>query len=143
MLVPKKNRVAIYSFILSSGVIVVKKDTHAKKHLQLDVPNLEVMKMCQSLTSRGYLKEQFSWGYYYYTLTDNGIDYLRRYLNLPVEIVPETLKKPTRPPGVRPSFAQEGAEKQMPPGRGGFRPEFRGGFGRGRGDYRSVGDSNL
>jgi len=105
---------------------VVKKDTHAKKHLQLDVPNLEVMKICQSLTSRGYLKEQFSWGYFYYTLTDNGIDYLRRYLNLPVEIVPETLKKPTRPPGVRPSsFPSEGQEKRVAPGRGDFRPEFR------------------
>ncbi|EME27002.1 40S ribosomal protein S10-B [Galdieria sulphuraria] len=141
MLIPKKNRNAVYSFILSSGVIVVKKDTHAKKHLQLDVPNLEVMKICQSLTSRGYLKEQFSWGYFYYILTDNGIDYLRRYLNLPVEIVPETLKKPTRPPGVRPSsFPQEGQEKRLAPGRGDFRPEFRGGFGRGKGEYR-IGES--
>ena len=30
-------------------------------------------------------------------LTDEGIEYLREYLNLPSEIVPATLKKSTRP----------------------------------------------
>jgi predicted transcriptional regulator len=31
----------------------------------------------QSLTSKGLVKTQFSWQWYYYTLTDEGIDYLR------------------------------------------------------------------
>lgn len=30
-------------------------------------------------------------------LSDEGIEYLREYLNLPSEIVPATLKKSTRP----------------------------------------------
>src|ERR1700761_1726883 len=31
----------------------------------------------QSLTSKGYVKTRFSWQYYYYNLTDEGLDYLR------------------------------------------------------------------
>ena len=42
----------------------------------------------QSLTSKGFVKTQFSWQYYYYTLTNEGLDYLREwyvieYVNLP------------------------------------------------------------
>ena len=33
----------------------------------------------------------------YRFLTDEGIEFLRTYLNLPAEIVPATLKKSTRP----------------------------------------------
>ena len=33
----------------------------------------------------------------YRFLTDEGIEYLREYLNLPSDIVPATLKKSTRP----------------------------------------------
>lgn len=29
----------------------------------------QVIKACQSLNSRGYVKTRFSWQYYYYTLT--------------------------------------------------------------------------
>lgn len=45
----------------------------------------------QSLTSRGFVKTQFSWQYYYYTLTDEGLDYLRQWLNVPEGIVPKTM----------------------------------------------------
>ena len=69
-------------------------------------------------------------------LKDEGIEYLREYLNLPEEIVPATLKKSTRPVERRP----EGPGGRGPPGgrgggfgrdsyRGGGPP--RGGFGRG------------
>ncbi|OBZ66223.1 40S ribosomal protein S10-A [Grifola frondosa] len=51
------------------------------------------------------VKTQFSWQWYYYVLTPEGVDYLREWLNLPNEIVPATHKKAVRPPrpaGVRP-----------------------------------------
>ncbi|KAK1864699.1 hypothetical protein I4F81_007243 [Pyropia yezoensis] len=97
MLVPKKDRLAVYSQLFKDGVMVAKEDLGAKKHIDLkDVPNLHVVKLMQSLMSRGYVKKQFSWCYYYYFLTDEGIEYLRGYLNLPSEIIPATLKKPTR-----------------------------------------------
>lgn len=118
-----------------------------------------VVKALQSLTSRGYVKTQFSWQYYYYTLTPAGLDYLREWLHLPAEIVPQTHIKQQRshapPPGMlggdrerrgggrggprgergergdyRRRDAGEGKEGAAP---GEFNPNFRGGFGRGRG----------
>ena len=93
MIIPKENRKIIYenlfkgksqvpahTFILMGcleGVLVAKKDYNAPKHEELDVPNLHVIKAMQSLTSKGYVKTQFSWQYYYYTLTDEGIQAIR------------------------------------------------------------------
>ena len=39
------------------------------------------------------MKEQFAWRHYYWSLTNEGIQYLRDYLHLPPEIVPATLKR--------------------------------------------------
>lgn len=69
---------AQYELILE-GVLVAKKDYNAPKHEELDVPNLQVIKAMQSLTSRGLVKTQFSWQWYYYTLTAEGVDYLREW----------------------------------------------------------------
>ncbi len=104
MLVPKKNRLATYSYLFKGtlfampcnslfafllacarffflvpalqlyvspeGVLVCKKDTVMPKHPQIEVPNLQVMKMMLSLKSREYVKEVFSWQHYFYSLTD-------------------------------------------------------------------------
>jgi hypothetical protein len=60
------------------GVMVAEKDFNAPSHPDLpQVRNLEVIKAMQSLTSKGYVKTQFSWQWYYYTLTPEGLDYLR------------------------------------------------------------------
>ena len=61
------------------GVLVAKKDFNAPKHEELDVPNLQVIKALQSLTSSGYVKTQFSWQWYYYVLTPEGVEYLREW----------------------------------------------------------------
>lgn len=61
------------------GVLVARKDYNAPKHEELDVPNLEVIKAMQSLTSKGLVKTQFSWQWYYYVLTTEGVDYLREW----------------------------------------------------------------
>ncbi|KAJ8928800.1 hypothetical protein NQ314_018583 [Rhamnusium bicolor] len=92
MLMPKKNRVAIYEYLFKEGVMVAKKDYHAPKHPELEtIPNLQVIKALQSLKSKGYVKEQFAWRHYYWYLTNPGIEYLRTFLHLPPEIVPSTL----------------------------------------------------
>ncbi|KAF8717750.1 Plectin/S10 domain, partial [Rhizoctonia solani] len=98
------------------GVLVAKKDYNAPKHEDLDVPNLEVIKAMQSLTSKGFVKTQFSWQYYYYTLTNEGLDYLREWLHLPAEIVPETHRKPARQP--KPAAVRPGGEGAYRPPRG-------------------------
>lgn len=61
------------------GVLVAKKDYNAPKHEELDVPNLQVIKAMQSLTSKGFVKTQFSWQWYYYTLTPEGVEFLREW----------------------------------------------------------------
>ena len=53
----------------------------------------------QSLKSRGYVKEQVNWRHKYYFLTNEGITYLREYLNLPEGVVPATVK--TKPREIR------------------------------------------
>lgn len=73
--------------------MVAKKDYNLAKHPDVDVKNLEVIKAMQSLTSRGLVKTQFSWQYYYYALTNEGVEYLRAFLHLPAEIVPRTFLK--------------------------------------------------
>ncbi|KAL7748927.1 hypothetical protein RI367_005575 [Sorochytrium milnesiophthora] len=140
MFMPKESRKQIYAHLFSEGVMVVKKDTHLPRHQDIDVPNLHVMKALQSLESRGHVKSQFSWQYYYYFLTDKGIEYLREFLHLPAEIVPATFKKAvSRAPGTRPARPAEGErrprgdreeyrKKETPAGD--YKPEFRG-VGRG------------
>lgn len=93
MLVPKKNRVEVYKQLFKDGVLVAKKDFNAPRHRDVDVPNLHVLKLMQSLKSRGYVKEVFSWQYYYYFLTDEGIQYLQGYLNYPSNVKPDTRNK--------------------------------------------------
>jgi small subunit ribosomal protein S10e len=121
--------------------------------------NPQVIKAMQSLNSKEYVKTQFSWQYYYYTLTPAGLDYLREWLHVPAEIVPQTHIKQQRshaPPrglggderrgggrggprgdrGDRGDRDREGGYRRRDQGDGkeggapgGFAPSFRGGFG--------------
>jgi len=142
MLVPKKNRLAVYSYLFKEGVIVTKKDHTMTKHPQVEVPNLHVCKLLISLKSREVVKEKFNWQYLYYTLTDKGIEYLRDYLHVSEDTVPATLKKPSKPQPP-PSFGAgrvDGGDEAG--GRGGGRGGFRGGRG-GRGGYRGPRDGDA
>lgn len=76
--------------------MVCKKDKYAPQHSdELPIPNLEVMCLLRSFASKGYVNETFNWQYYYYYLTNEGIDYLRQYLALPEHVTPNTHKKPS------------------------------------------------
>ncbi|CAM6094744.1 unnamed protein product [Calypogeia fissa] len=140
MLIPKKNRVEVYKYLFKEGVLYAKKDYNAPKHPEIDVPNLQVIKLMQSFKSKEYVKESFAWRHYYWYLTNDGIEHLRTYLNLPSEIVPATLKKSARPPS-RPMGGPGGDRPPRGPprfgGEGGDRPRFsdregyRGGAPRG------------
>ncbi|KAI3430980.1 hypothetical protein D9Q98_009384 [Chlorella vulgaris] len=152
MLISKKNRREVYKYLFKEGVLYAEKDFNLPKHPEIDVPNLEVIKLMQSFKSKEYVTERYAWRHFYWFLTDSGIEYLREFLNLPSEIVPATLKKSTRPlergdargprrdgPPRRFGGEREGgerggyrSEKTGSGAPGEFRPEFRGGgFGRG------------
>jgi len=165
----EKNKKKVYEYLFKEGVLVAKKDVWAAKHGDIDVPNLHVMKLLQGLKSKGFVKEDFNWQYFYWFLTNEGIEYLRKYLSFPEEVVPATLKKPRtatrpsgsdrdRPPprGDRPQGRgrpQQDGDKKVGAPSGDFKPDFRGtGIGRGaprerreggRDSYRRDGGSST
>jgi len=103
----------------------------------------------QSLVSRGYAREKFSWQWYYWFLTDEGIEYLRNYLHFPEDVKPDTLMKQDKPlprlpahMGGRREYSDRTdrgeyrgrrpfGEKKSETVPADFKPEFRSGFGRG------------
>ncbi|KAG9145207.1 hypothetical protein Leryth_008986 [Lithospermum erythrorhizon] len=99
MIISEKNRREISKYVFQEGVCYAKKDYNLAKHPEIDVPNLQVIKLMQSFKSKEYVRETFAWMYYYWFLTNDGIEFLRTYLNLPSEIVPATLKKSAKPLG--------------------------------------------
>ncbi|MCL4126123.1 UNVERIFIED_CONTAM: hypothetical protein GTU68_051806, partial [Idotea baltica] len=93
----------------------------------------------QSLKSRGFVEQNFAWRHYYWRLTNEGIQYLRDYLHLPAEIVPATLKKPTRPEG-RPRAMASRSEGQKSEG---SRETYRRAPGGGMGGSDKTGDAGA
>mmetsp|Transcript_33539 Transcript_33539/g.72495 ORF Transcript_33539/g.72495 Transcript_33539/m.72495 type:complete len:160 (+) Transcript_33539:153-632(+) len=132
MLISKKNRIEIYKFLFREGVLYAEKDFNLPKHPSIDVPNLQVIKLMQSLKSKEFVTEQFAWRHYYWFLTNEGIEYLREYLNLPSEIVPNTLKKSTRNMERRP-MGDRPPRRFQDRGERGERDGYRGAGGYGRG----------
>ncbi|KAL8137080.1 hypothetical protein V2J09_003081, partial [Rumex salicifolius] len=106
---------------LTEGVCYAKKDYNLAKHPDIDVPNLQVIKLMQSFKSKEYVRETFAWMHFYWYLTNDGIEFLRTYLNLPSEIVPATLKKK---PVARPMGGPPGDRPRGPPRFEGDRPRF-------------------
>lgn len=168
MLIPKAVRKEIYTKLFQDGVMVAKKDFNLPKHPECELAsNNMVVRAMQSLKSRGFVHEQYAWRHFYWSLTNEGIDYLREYLNIPTEVLPKTLMRaaaPAAPAGGRPQAGRGDRDERRGGfggdrgdrdsyrrgpvggvGRGfggpdkkvgapaGFAPEFRGGFGRGRG----------
>merc|ERR1712127_1001560 len=82
MFMDRKVRDKIYTTLFQDGVMVaekIRKRNAGRMHNDVkDVPNL---------------KQQFAWRHFYWVLTNEGVEYLREYLNLPAEIVPQTMKK--------------------------------------------------
>ena len=128
MLIPTNERIKIYTKLFSDGVLVAKKDFSGMHSYIPGAKNIWVWHCMRSLESRGYGKIQFSWQTNYFFLTNEGIEYLRNYLHLPDEIVPNTLKKGSN------ERERERDSRPERPGRGGDRDGGRPG-GRGRGGF--------
>nr|GEZ58281.1 40S ribosomal protein S10-1-like [Tanacetum cinerariifolium] len=69
MIIPDKNRKAISKYLFQEGVCYAKKDFNLAKHPEIDVPNLQVIKLMQSFKSKEYVKETFAWMHYYCLLS--------------------------------------------------------------------------
>ncbi|XP_010555682.1 PREDICTED: 40S ribosomal protein S10-1 [Tarenaya hassleriana] len=123
MIIPENNRKEICKYLFKEGVCYAKKDFNLAKHPLIDVPNLQVIKLMQSFKSKEYVRETFAWMHYYWYLTNEGIEFLRTYLNLPSDVVPATLKKSAKPAG-RPFGGPPGDRPRGPPRFEGDRPRF-------------------
>lgn len=91
MHITKRNIHAVYKYFLENGVLVVKKNLFDNKHSELDVPNYEIRKIMKKLRSKECATEIFSWQHSYYTITDEGIKYLRAVLLISENTFPETV----------------------------------------------------
>ena len=131
VLVPLKEKVKLYTFFLKEGVFACRKDNTTNNE-NLQIPNLHCFLIMRSLVSRRMATEIFSWRWHYYFLTKKGVDYLREYLGLPANIVPNTykLEEEEQP---KEEGGEEGEEKKERRDRGERR---EGGERKGRGRAR-------
>lgn len=99
MVMPLADLRAIYELLFRDGVVVAKNDKRPQSmHPDLKgITNLKVMRAMGSLKSKGCVRENFAWKHAYYYITNEGIAYLRDYLQLPPEIVPAPLQRVRRP----------------------------------------------
>jgi hypothetical protein len=78
-------------------VIVAKKDYNLAKHPDIEeASNLEVIKLMTSLTSKDLVSCRFCWKHYYWFLNYAGVAFLRKYLFLAENVVPNTQRKPEK-----------------------------------------------
>merc|ERR1719259_88637 len=90
-LISKSQRRKINASIFNEGVVVVPKFNLMEPHAQIDgVTNLQVSLATRSMLSRNMLDHTFNWGYHYYVLNNDGVEYLRNSLSLPAHVTPVT-----------------------------------------------------
>ena len=137
VLVRFKNKVKLYTYFLQEGVFASKKD-NVSNHETLNIPNLHCFLVMRSLVSRGMATEIFSWQWHYYFLTKKGVDYLREYLGLPANIVPNSWKLEDTEEQQKEEGGEENEDKRGERRERGERGERRGRGGRrgGRGGRR-------
>ena len=137
VLVPLKEKVKLYTFFLKEGVFACRKDNTTNNE-NLQIPNLHCFLIMRSLVSRGMATEIFSWQWHYYFLTKKGVDYLREYLGLPANIVPNSWKLEDTEEQQKEEGGEENEDKRGERRERGERGERRGRGGRrgGRGGRR-------
>lgn len=92
MIVPKADRKKLYEYLFREGVCVAPDNFSKKEHKDIGIANLYVVNLMKSLVSKGLVRHQYSWKYHYWYLKDEGLAFLREYLNLPEDVVPKTHK---------------------------------------------------
>ena len=128
VLVHLKDKVKLYTYFLKEGVFACKKD-NTSNNPTLNIPNLHCFLVMRSLVSRKMATEIFSWQWHYYFLTKQGVEYLREYLGLPANIVPNTYKLDEQEEQPKEEGGEENEEKKGERRERGERGERR---GRGR-----------
>lgn len=90
MIIPTQEIRAVREFLFKHGCIVVEDNKTLENHKHVGVSNLKVMKILRSMLSKELVDKVFVWRHAYYTLTDEGISWLRNKLYLGEDVYPLT-----------------------------------------------------
>ena len=77
----REERKKVHIYLLQNGVICFPKDTKSVNEV-LEIENLKLFMICRSLYSKGCVTQMFNWQYHYYSLTNDGITYLKQELGI-------------------------------------------------------------
>jgi len=93
----KSERNTILYYLLKNGVLTLKKE-FVGQHSDTKIDNLKVWMLAKSLNSKGYLNLTFNWRHYYYTLNQDGIEFIKKILGInDDDVKPETHKARNEP----------------------------------------------
>ncbi len=81
VIVKRDERNKVLYEILRVGVICLKKEFEGV-HGDTKVDNLKVWMVTRSLHSKGFLNLTYSWRHYYYSLTQEGVTYIKKVLGI-------------------------------------------------------------
>jgi small subunit ribosomal protein S10e len=90
MWIPVEILRRLYHHFFTTGIIVVS-NHHSQIHEELEYLNIYAYQIDCSFVSKELARKQYAWSHAYYILTDEGIDYLRKYFELPEESIPEVM----------------------------------------------------
>ncbi|KAF7701480.1 40S ribosomal protein S10-B [Cucumispora dikerogammari] len=83
--------VKIKEYLFETGVILTHDDALSNTmHPELNLPDKKIMAYLKTLVSKGYLEKIFVWQHGYYSLTDEGVDFLREDLCMDEAEMPRT-----------------------------------------------------
>ncbi|AAK39832.1 40S ribosomal protein S10B (nucleomorph) [Guillardia theta] len=89
MIIEKRYRRKIYEELFKEGVYIVKDE-----RFNYNCEKFIALKILKGLLSKGFVNEIYSWKYHYFVLNQEGLEYVRKLLNLPNGVVPNTHKIP-------------------------------------------------
>ena len=147
MFIRKRERKLILTYLFTEGVMTAEKNYNSEFVIQaadeinplITVPNLQVIKLMQSLTSKGFVRTTFNWNHFYYFLTEEGVEHLREYLHLPADVKPLTEMKSAAPQPIAGAPGGHRGDRGDRGDRGGFGRRREGGdrrYGNNDGGYR-------
>merc|ERR1740133_29752 len=130
--VKRGEKQTLYAYLLNEGVCTVKEE-NTGKHEQTKIDNLKVLNSMISMESRGFATKTFVWNHRYYTITNEGCQFLRDQLGVTnANVNPKTHQQ--KPVEQNAGAGGPDRRNQMSRGRGGFRGGDREGGFRGGGD---------
>merc|ERR1711981_671467 len=112
MHIKKHEKQILYAYLLSEGVITIRKEWTGK-HDATKLDNVKVWMVLRSMHSRGFVDLTFAWQTYYYSVKSEGIEFLRQQLGIANEKVYPKTHQPKRNPEQGQPQRPDGERRKM------------------------------